>query len=227
MPQITVSGQKTTEELTNAMCTVIASNPEGTTITAEVAEGCALNETVMQQLKEKNDKLVVISNTSAGKVTWTFDAVENVVAFNPMAAVGAKLDEMTAKLKNSAAAYVPIGFRQEGILPGKAVVCLDLSAYSNVLKEGKSLYLYYYDPSSGLFEKVSTGALTSGKVTFVMSHCSDYAVTNAELEKSLLSETTSPKTGDADFVVNICSVLAFFTAAAIAILLSENERKRA
>lgn len=194
---VSVSGQKTTEELTTAMLSAISSGGNGAAISVEVSEGCVLTQEVMQQLKDKNDKLIVVSDTASGRVTWTFDKIENTVAFNPAVIINSQAADMINKLKETSVTYVPVSFVHEGILPGKAEVYLDLTGYGSAFSNGSTLYLYYYNPSTGLFEKVSTGTYDGTGVTFVMEHCSDYIVTNTELAETLTTKNISaPKTGD-------------------------------
>ena len=193
----TVAGQKTTEELTAAILSALNSCQTGAVISVEAASGCMLTQEVMQLVKEKGDKLIVNSDTDSGKVIWTFDKIENVVAFNPAVNIGTEIKTIADKMKNTPLDYVPVSFAHEGTLPGKASVYLDLSAYGKTFANGATLYLYYYNPSSGLFEKVSTATFDGTGAAFIMEHCSDYIVTNVELTQALTtSSANAPKTGD-------------------------------
>ena len=59
---------------------------------------------------------------------------------------------------------------------------------------GKTVYLYYYDTSTGSAEKVTSAVVKDGKATFAITHFSTYFVTDAVLQTSGTTTTTTTTT---------------------------------
>ena len=117
--------------------------------------------------------------------------------------------------------YTPVHFAFDGTLPAQAEVTLDLSTFTGAA-DGSTVYLYYYNPTTNLFEKIDSSAFKDGYATFTMTHCSDYIVTNEELTGALVT-TPAPDTGDqANLVLYI--VVMLLGVVAIAAVVARKKR---
>ncbi len=70
-----------------------------------------------------------------------------------------------------------VSFDYHGTLPLKTMVTLNVQ---NEFKNGKELYLYYYNPDNDTIEYITKNVeVKNGKVSFEIEHCSDYFLTGA------------------------------------------------
>ena len=89
-------------------------------------------------------------------------------------------------------------------MPGEAEVKLDLSTGN--FEEGKTVFLYYFNPTTKLFELVDESVYSYGYATFTMTHCSDYIVTSEKLDGTAL--VAAPKTGDVSTIPVVVTLIA-------------------
>lgn len=213
-----------TADLTKAIKDTIASTEAGNVVKVTVPRGTVVTTDVMQAAKDKGVALTLES--SAGTyVSWAFGVIQNVVEFDPTVNVGQSSDAMDKKLASvtlpSTLKYTPVHFAFDGTLPAQAEVTLDLSTFTGAA-DGSTVYLYYYNPTTNLFEKIDSSAFKDGYATFTMTHCSDYIVTNEELTGALVT-TPAPDTGDqANLVLYI--VVMLLGVVAIAAVVARKKR---
>ena len=92
---------------------------------------------------------------------------------------------------------VVISFAENGVLPGKATITANLGAS---WADKNTVYVYYYNPTTNKAEKIAgpIKADAAGNITFDITHCSDYFVS----DKNLVSAGILPKTGSSiDFTI--------------------------
>ena len=96
---------------------------------------------------------------------------------------------------------ITVDFAFSGVLPGTANVTLDLSTAG--FADNAKVYLYYYNPQTKQLEKAAESTYVDGYATFAMTHCSQYLVTDKELQAAggaaatpAPKATKAPKTGD-------------------------------
>ena len=135
-----------------------------------------------------------------GKVTFKFkssklnkEIIDKMGDFNANIVLGNKIEAVSKRLKGLPASVktFSVHFGYEGELPGEAEVTMDVS--TSGFKNGQKLYLYYYNPATNAFQLIDTDTMTAGMVTFTMTHCSDYVITDTELPSTYTK--TAPKTG--------------------------------
>lgn len=143
-----------------------------------------IGESVFEGLKDQN---VVLSlskenDNAENDYTWTFEGntISDSVELKTSIAVE-ELDDSVKQLIPDDDANCVLDFSQEGKLPGKAAVTVNV-ADKKLVNDG-SVYCYYYDESSGkLLEKQPVTIDADGNVTIHIAHCCKYVLTNAEVE---------------------------------------------
>ncbi len=92
---------------------------------------------------------------------------------------------------------IQVDFAYSGNLPGAAEVTVKNVA-GNLPAGTKSVYVYYYNPCTKLFElQEKMGTVNGdGSVAFTITHCSEYVLSATMLDNSLVAVTASPNTGD-------------------------------
>lgn len=167
----------------------------------EVPEKGSVAKEILALVKEKGIGIKVES-TSGTPTSWSFASIKNADKnFDPTVTVGAKVEAISnvmKDVKSKTLKYTQVSFAHSGDLPGEAEVRLDLSQGS--FEEGKTVYLYYFNPTTKLFEYVDESAFSCGYATFTMTHCSDYIVTSEKLDGTVAvatpTPTPTPTTGD-------------------------------
>ncbi len=231
----TPSGNKPAEEtgqpadINKELQDKIANTAKDAAVTAEIPANAIVSKDVIKAAKEKGVKLE-IKSTSGTPSVWTLTEIANEMDFNPAVTAGVSIKPIEEKLAGAALSntfqYTQIQFAHEGDLPGKAVATLDLSSIGK-FTEGETVYLYYYNPGTALFEKVGSAVYTNGTAAFTMTHCSDYIVANQELPAALTSADTSqaaasPGTGDVNAVIYYM-LLLFGMAAIVTVRIKKKE----
>ena len=143
-----------------------------------------IGESVFEGLKDQN---VVLSlskenDNAENDYTWTFEGntISDSVKLKTSIAVE-ELDDSVKQLIPDDDANCVLDFSQEGKLPGKAEVTVNV-ADKKLVNDG-SVYCYYYDEASGkLLEKQPVTIDADGNVTIHIAHCCKYVLTNAEVE---------------------------------------------
>lgn len=116
-------------------------------------------------------------NVFAGPgVLWHFASVTNPdVGLNPVVDIGADISDVRVRM-NGVQGTV-IRFMHNGVLPGTANVALTVP-----YAPGTTLYFYYFNRSTQLFEFQQTAVVAQGGfVAVTLTHCSDYVLTTAPL----------------------------------------------
>ena len=244
---VDTTGITSTKTLEDAIIEGITSADKGSIVSVAIPAGTIVTENIFEEASKNGVKLTITSS-SGTYVSWAYGEIKNPVKFDPTVYVGTASKDVEQKLESvtlpASLRYTPVHFAFEGNLPGEAEVTLDLSGYGK-FEEGSTLYLYYYNPTTKLFEKVDSSSFCNGFATFKMTHCSDYIITNEELTGELVevaastsnqadgvtsttANTTtnlkaSPKTGDA---ANVADCLALLFVGALLMSACFYKRKR-
>lgn len=116
-------------------------------------------------------------NVFAGPgILWHFASITNPdVGLIPAVDIGADIPDVRARM-NGVPGTV-IRFMHNGVLPGAANVALTVP-----YAPGTTLYFYYFNRSTQLFEYQQTTVVAQGGFVVVnLTHCSDYVLTTAPL----------------------------------------------
>lgn len=116
-------------------------------------------------------------NVFAGPgVLWHFVSITNPdVGLNPAVDIGADISDVRARMNGVPGTI--IRFMHNGVLPGTANVALTVP-----YAPGTTLYFYYFNRSTQLFEFQQTAVVAQGGfVAVTLTHCSDYVLTTAPL----------------------------------------------
>ncbi len=237
--EVNTADVKTAESLTAAVKSAVTNAKKDATVKVEVPKGVkTVQKDVFKEAKKAGVKLAIESSEGT-KVTWVFGSItKEDVDFVPTVTVGgeaakAVADKITEAKLPETTKYTPVKFDFEGTLPGAAEVTLDLTK-DNKFKNGDKVYLYYYNPTSKLFELVDTADYKNGGATFKMTHCSDYIVSSAELPKNVVKQATTAatpdakadqpaKTGDSNLVFVYSLLLLAGVAAVAAVILKKKK----
>ena len=144
----------------------------------------------------KSIGLETLKINAGNKVIWEFP-VEGTTAtanFVPYANVSTEKISTIESDKITDALFVDFG--HSGDLPAKAKVTLNIGT-DKFGTADKTLYLYYYNPTTKSYEFVEEAKYTNGKVSFELSHCSTYALVENKIESELDNE---PKTGETSII---------------------------
>lgn len=171
----------------------------GDVVTKTVPDGEVVSRAVFAKAKEKGIRLILESKAGTS-VRWVFDRIDTEMDFDPMVKTGVEIKGVKDLLKKASLPdkmkYTTVSFAHDGALPGTAKVTLSLAEAG--FADHATLYLYYYNAEKGYFEYVDAAAIEGGQVTFSMSHCSDYIVTDTKLPAGITDQKTTetPDTGD-------------------------------
>lgn len=191
---VDTSGVTSTKALEDAIKDRITSAEKGSIVNVAIPAGTIVTDKIFEEASKNGVKLTVTSSNGT-YVSWAFAEIKNLVNFDPTVSVGTASKDVEQKLDSvalpSSLRYTPVHFAFEGNLPGEAEVTLDLSGCGK-FEEGATVYLYYYNPETKLFEKVDSSSFCNGFATFKMTHCSDYIITNEELTGELVGDPVTP-----------------------------------
>ncbi|WP_315078617.1 N-acetylmuramoyl-L-alanine amidase family protein [uncultured Clostridium sp.] len=139
---------------------------------------------VFECLKDNDDKTLVLEGDD---YSWTFDGDD----INNLSAMDSKIDttiETTSpnesEIKNvlNGANVVNLYFNYDGKLPGKAKIEAKIGSKYN----GKNMYVYYYNKSTKSLELVASNVkVKDDKVSFTITHCSDYVLSETPLSATV------------------------------------------
>ena len=132
---------------------------------------------------------------------WVFDSYNKDVA-DKMTAGFAVGEEITVvdnvfEKKYSGIKKVNVHFDYSSINSEKFAVRIPISV-SGTFEDGKEVYLYYYNPSTGEFDLQNDGnsaIVSGGNVEFTFTHCSNYVVVDQILQEAV---GQNPPDGDGD-----------------------------
>lgn len=196
-----INASMTTEEVSNKVIDTIVNNEPGNGVKVELPKAMNIGADAMQKAKDTETPITVavVKTADSSYVNWSFAKIDNAVEFNPAVHVDATVEAVDTKL---AAVELPstlkmttVSFEFDGTLPGEANVTLDMKNSDLAIEntaEGTVVYLYYYNPTTNLFELQDEAAVTNGLVTFKMTHCSDYVVTSEKLPSAATTQQTPP-----------------------------------
>ena len=229
---VTLDDNATKAEVTTALTAAITAAKEdsATVVKTEVPAGVKVEPDVFKAAKEAGVTLVI--ETPDNNIKWSFSnfAVTMSADFDPTVEIGDGLvQNIDTAMKNSDTVYVTVAFAYDGSLPGETEVTLDVS--TGDFKDGDTLYLYYYNETTKLFEKIDSCTMTGGYGTFTMTHCSDYIITNEVLDAALTTAassdgttTTAPKTADMAGTVILFAVMLMAGAGIFTLALTRRKR---
>lgn len=147
---------------------------------------------VFKTAAEKNAPVVI-----KGKdYTWEFSKLSpdtTASLTSPVITIGANVPEVTSKLSSSTevdpSKVVQLSFAHSGNLPGEAKITMSVK---DKYQAGTKLYLYYYNPTTGLFEELTQCVVDiEGNVQISLTHCSEYVFTTEALPSILVGANIS------------------------------------
>lgn len=149
-------------------------------VSYDVSDYPKVEKDVFKCLKDNDDKTLVLEGDD---YTWTFDG-EDIKNVSDM---DSKLDttiettspnESEIKKILNGANVVNLYFNYDGKLPGKAKI----EAKIGSKYDGKNMYVYYYNKDTKSLELVSSNVkVKDDRVTFTITHCSDYVLSETQL----------------------------------------------
>jgi LPXTG-motif cell wall-anchored protein len=160
----------------------------GSTTVVQVGTDNKVDSSIFAAIAGQNKTVVFVSNG----VQWSFnglDITKDIKGIDLSVKVGTTQNAAINSLVKGEKVLI-ITFAENGILPGKAQVKINLgSSWANK----KNLVFYYYNKTTGKAEKVQEGltADKNGDITVTITHCSDYFIA----EKNLETAGIIPKTG--------------------------------
>ncbi len=146
--------------------------------------GGALDNSFFERLAEtgKTFTLSVLGENDTVAYSWSFegDYINEAGTFVP-AISGAVADFDLERLIDSSNIENPLvlNFSATGVLP----MCATVTYYlDGAYEDGTKLSVFFYDEGAGRLGEKQTATVTDGAVSFVISHCSKYVISE---EKSL------------------------------------------
>jgi len=192
-----------------ASCTVIveliSSDPQsivesiknvsaGSTIKVLLNDDYKLDSSILQSISGKDITVVFEKNG----ITWSFNGLDiknEIKNLDLSVSIGTTITSksknrqgISDKVKDENILIITLG--ENGVLPGKTKVTIHLgSTWANK----DNLFVYYYNESTKKLEKIETNlkADEEGNITFTIEHCSDYVISQKELNEAAVI----PKTG--------------------------------
>lgn len=127
----------------------------------------------LRRISEAGGQLNVFAGPG---VLWHFASITNPDAgLIPTVDIGADIPDVRARMNGIPGTV--IRFMHNGVLPGAANVALTVP-----YAPGTTLYFYYFNRSTQLFEYQQTAVVAQGGFVAVsLTHCSDYVLTTAPL----------------------------------------------
>ena len=144
---------------------------------------------------------IVDGSTQKGTYSWTFRGADLAKAGGTFKNLDIALNARPASSADPISRAIPASenlalfFADNGTLPCSAIVSVNATAQG--FQTGQNLYLYYFNPATGLLEMQSGAPYavgSDGSVSFPISHCSSYV---------LLPEKTTAATLDTGRALNI------------------------
>ena len=143
----------------------------------------SISKSVFDSLKDKSVTLSLNKETSdeTNAYTWTFDGSTISKSVDLKTGIETKeLDKTAKELIPEDTANCMLDFAQDGDLPGKAKVTVNV-ATSNLVAD-QLLYCYYYDEDNGtLLDEQQVTVDQAGNVAIEIEHCCKYVLTNAKV----------------------------------------------
>ncbi|SCP98236.1 rhamnogalacturonan lyase family protein [Anaerobium acetethylicum] len=165
--------------------------------TAVISTGNAVKMTVEALKTAAAKNLAVIIDTP--DYTWKFSSIKNTadeLTTTALEVFGGEGDIISKHLGKTYKG-IQVNFAYSGNLPGTAEVTIK-NAAGKLPAGTKSVFVYYYNPATKLFELLDTKGTVNqnGSVTFQITHCSEYVLSAVQLDDSLVAGAANPATGD-------------------------------
>lgn len=138
------------------------------------------------------------------KVIWEFPVEGTEATKNFVPSVNVATEKMPTIESDTITDALFVDFAYSGNLPGKANVTLNVGTDKFGTGE-KTLYLYYYNPTTKSYEFVEDAKYSNGQVKLSLTHCSTYALVENKIDETQSSESNNklnnelddePKTGE-------------------------------
>ncbi|SFD16536.1 N-acetylmuramoyl-L-alanine amidase family protein [Clostridium uliginosum] len=160
-----------------------------------------VDKEMFELIKEYSYKSLLLEGSNC---KWTFESSDMKNVSKMKAKFDAKIDtnspnesEIT-KLTNGTS-VINLYFNYNGILPGKAKVQVDVGSEH----DGSNRYLYYYNPNTNLLELISSNVnIKKGIVTFTITHCSDYVLSETPIAGGVSNSNFDENSNDVDSDLN-------------------------
>lgn len=188
--------------------------------------GMQVDTSVLAAAKEKGIKVQIsyVDSTGTTLATWSFDKITNAgKTFNPVLSIGTTVSEIDKRLSSLNNNYLTLSFNYSGDLPGTAEMTLFLNG-SQLAKypNGSTLYYYYYNPSTKLFELVDSAVVNNNSIELTMTHCSEYILTDQKLTAAYTT-ATSVKTGDNVNTIPYLAVMCIAIGAVAVVIFKKRQ----
>jgi len=201
--------------------------PGNMEVVVAIREGMTVPMSIFESLKGKEKALTFKIVDEDGNVlySWTFlgtDISEEIVDVN--LSIGFESNDRAdiERLTNKSDLLL-LSFTQQGILPGKASLHIDIK---DKFKNGDNLKLYFYDKNNKSIKLMEKDILVdeNGYVKFSITHTSTYFLTDEVKDLSVVS--ASPTTGDQTTTAMLLLLLSFVCGVFIVLLNSKNLKRR-
>lgn len=131
------------EKLKNHYYVTLELQDESEIINSKIFEALSKNQDLNFEINTKNSQLIINSN----------NITNTSINLNPQITISNK--KFNEIKNNSAQTGIFVKFEQEGILPGKTDVYLDVGELIHNYHEGQDLFLYYYNLKDKKYELIS------------------------------------------------------------------------
>ena len=216
---------ETIKNETEKVLEALAKTPVKGTLTVDARENKKIDKAIFEALKGQ-DKTIVFETDNA---VWTFNGkdIKNVkdidlgVTIAPIASCTSKNAAAIKKAVKGEDVLV-ISFRDNGVLPGKAVVRIKLDEQWLKGKDKNNLYVYYYNAASKKVETVDKKIKVDaeGYVELTITHNSDYFIA----DKDLQAAGVLPKTGSENAMRTTLPLGMIFIGAGAMLFLYEKKK---
>ena len=163
----------------------INSAPTGGTVIVPMSGATNAPASIFEAAKGKDVNVVF----NYGSYTWTVNGksigtIPTGRIYYDLSVKNINSSVIAALAGNSGVLQLEI--THSGSLPFTATLTYDVSTAHN----GKTLYLYYYNPTTGKLEYRTSGTVSGGKIKLDFTHASQYLLTDKRIDK-----TDNPNTG--------------------------------
>ena len=216
---------ETIKNETEKVLEALAKTPVKGTLIVDARENKKIDKAIFEALKGQ-DKTIVFETENA---VWSFNGkdIKNVkdidlgVTIAPIASCTSKNAAAIKKAVKGEDVLV-ISFRDNGVLPGKAVVRIKLDEQWLKGKDKNNLYVYYYNAASKKVETVAKKIKvdSEGYVELTITHNSDYFIADKDLQAAGIL----PKTGSENAMRTTLPLGMIFIGAGAMLFLYEKKK---
>ncbi|AOR24097.1 N-acetylmuramoyl-L-alanine amidase family protein [Clostridium taeniosporum] len=153
-------------------------------ISYDVSDYPKVEKDVFECLKDNDDKTLILEGDD---YSWTFDGddIDNVSEMdNKLDTTIDTTSPNESEIKNilNGVNVVNLYLKYDGKLPGKAKIEAEIGSKYN----GKNMYVYYYNKNTKSLELVESDVKVKyDKVSFTITHCSDYVLSETPLSTTV------------------------------------------